>query len=75
MISPDDTTFEYLRNKPNMENIDNEIEEWKKLKSDDEAVFNRSLKLDASKMSPQVSWGTSPGMVSGIDNKVPNPKI
>ena len=74
MISPDDTTFEYLRNKPNMENIDNEIEEWKKLKSDDEAVFNRSLKLDASKMSPQVSWGTSPGMVSGIDNKVPNPK-
>ena len=74
MISPDNTTFEYLRNKPNMENIDNEIEEWKKLKSDDEAVFDRSLRLDASKMSPQVSWGTSPGMVSGIDDKVPNPK-
>ena len=63
MIGPDDTTFEYLRNKPNMENIDNEIEEWKKLKSDDEAVFNRSLKLDASKMSPQVSWGTSLSLI------------
>ena len=43
MISPDNTTFEYLRNKPNMENIDNEIQEWKKLKSDDEAVFDLSL--------------------------------
>ena len=74
MISPDEITFEYLRNKPNMENIDNEIVEWKKLKSDDDAVFDRSLKLDASKMSPQVSWGTSPGMVSGINNKIPNPK-
>ena len=74
MISPDEITFEYLRNKPNMENIDNEIVEWKKLKSDNDAVFDRYLKLDASKMSPQVSWGTSPGMVSGINNKIPNPK-
>ncbi len=73
MISPDEITCEYLKDKPNMNNLKEMKKEWLEFASDEGATFDKTLSLDASKMSPQVSWGTSPGMVSGIDTRVPNP--
>ena len=77
MISPDKTTIDYLRDKPRIkleENLDTLMKEWLKLASEEGASFDKTLILDASKIAPQVSWGTSPGMVTGVNNKVPNPK-
>ena len=73
MISPDEITCEYLKDKPNMNNLKEMKKEWLEFASDEGASFDKTLSLDASKMSPQVSWGTSPGMVSGVDTRVPNP--
>ena len=77
MISPDQITFDYLKDKPrfkNLENFPSLIKEWQNLATEEGARFDKSISMDASEISPQVSWGTSPGMVSGIDSKVPNPK-
>ena len=77
MISPDKTTIDYLRDKPRIKlekNLDTLMKEWLELASDEGASFDKTLILDASKIAPQVSWGTSPGMVTGVNNKVPNPK-
>ena len=76
MISPDDTTLEYLKNKPrikSLENLDLLMKGWKELASDNNAQFDKKINLDATKIAPQVSWGTSPGMVAGINNRIPNP--
>ena len=77
MISPDQTTINYLKERPrikNLENLELLIDEWKNLASDKGSEFDKKIILNANDMAPQVSWGTSPGMVSGIDSKVPNPK-
>ena len=77
MISPDETTIEYLKNKPrikSLDNLDSLMKEWRGLASDSESTFDKTLVLDATKIAPQVSWGTSPGMVTGINDRVPNPK-
>ena len=77
MISPDEITLNYLRYKPrikSLDNLDSLMSEWRKLASDEGCVFDKKLLLDAAKIAPQVSWGTSPGMVSSVDSKVPNPK-
>ena len=77
MISPDQTTINYLKERPrikNLENLELLIDEWKNLASDKGSEFDKKIILNADNMAPQVSWGTSPGMVSGIDSKVPNPK-
>ena len=77
MISPDQTTIDYLKERPrikNLENLELLIDEWKNLASDKGSEFDKKIILNADDMAPQVSWGTSPGMVSGIDSKVPDPK-
>ena len=77
MISPDQTTINYLKERPrikNLENLELLIDEWKNLASDKGSEFDKKIILNADDMAPQVSWGTSPGMVSGIDSKVPDPK-
>ena len=77
MISPDETTMEYLKDKPrikSLDNLDSLMKEWRSLASDNESAFDKTLVLDAAKIAPQVSWGTSPGMVTGINDRVPNPK-
>jgi len=77
MISPDQTTINYLKERPrikNLENLELLIDEWRNLASDKGSEFDKKIILNADDMAPQVSWGTSPGMVSGIDSKVPNPK-
>lgn len=76
MIAPDETTFAYLKGRnhaPKGADWDRAVEEWKKLKTDDGAKFDRELTIDASKLTPYVSWGTSPGMVAPITAVVPDP--
>ena len=76
MISPDEKTFEYLKGRPYMpkgKELNIKLDDWKTLATERDAQFDRSISLDASKMAPQVSWGTNPGMVVGIDGRVPSP--
>ena len=76
MIAPDETTFEYLRGReyaPKGEEFDRAVERWKKLRTDEGAVFDKVVELDISTLAPQVTWGTSPGMGTDITSVVPNP--
>jgi len=76
MIAPDETTIEYISSgdrphAPKGEALEKAIAFWKTLKSDDDAVFDREVTIDTSTLAPQISWGTSPGMVVDIDGCVP----
>jgi 3-isopropylmalate/(R)-2-methylmalate dehydratase large subunit len=74
MIAPDDTTFDYLHGRervPQGPDWDAALKRWQALQSDDDAVFDRSVDIDAATLSPMVTFGTNPGMVVGIDDPVP----
>jgi len=74
MIAPDDTTFDYLKGReraPQGAAWDAAVARWRKLRTDDDASFDRSVHLDAGSLQPMVTFGTNPGMVVGIDNPVP----
>jgi 3-isopropylmalate/(R)-2-methylmalate dehydratase large subunit len=76
MIAPDEKTFEYLEGRPYApkgKDFEQAVGMWKELRTDDEANFDKKIVLDASKMAPQVSWGTSPGMVTDVTGVVPDP--
>ena len=76
MIAPDIVTFEYLRNKPQApkENAFNlKVQEWKEIKTDQGASFDKEVNIDASTIEPMVTWGTNPGMVMSINEKIPYP--
>jgi 3-isopropylmalate/(R)-2-methylmalate dehydratase large subunit len=76
MIAPDETTFNYLKGRrfaPQGEAWDQAVAEWSKLPTDPGARFDRELVIDASKLVPYVSWGTSPGMVAPVTAAVPDP--
>ncbi|MDQ6838328.1 MAG: 3-isopropylmalate dehydratase large subunit [Actinomycetota bacterium] len=76
MISPDDTTFAYLQGRPHApqgEAWDRAVEDWRALRSDEAAVFDKTVTIDASTLTPQVSWGTNPGQVVPIGSSVPDP--
>ena len=76
LIAPDEKTFEYLRERqyaPQGEAFEQSISEWKKLVSDEGAVYDRVVEFDADSLIPQVTWGTSPGMGAGITDTVPVP--
>jgi 3-isopropylmalate/(R)-2-methylmalate dehydratase large subunit len=76
LIAPDDTTFEYLRGRdhaPSGDAWDEAVERWRALASDDDATFDREVTLDAAEIRPHVSWGTNPGQVVTIDDRVPQP--
>jgi 3-isopropylmalate/(R)-2-methylmalate dehydratase large subunit len=77
MIAPDEKTFEYLKGRrysPKGANWDKAVAYWKTLHSDADAKFDKVIKIDAAKIKPQVTWGTSPGQVTDIDAKVPDPE-
>ena len=77
MIAVDDKTIDYVRDRPlapEGEMLNDAIDYWQTLQSDDDAVFDNEISLDAAQLKPQVSWGTSPEMVASVDGKVPNPK-
>jgi 3-isopropylmalate/(R)-2-methylmalate dehydratase large subunit len=73
MIAPDDTTFEWVAGReaaPDPLPLD----EWRALRSDEGATFDREVEIDASELSPQVTWGTNPGMVTDVTAAVPEPR-
>ncbi len=76
LIAPDDTTFEYLRgraNAPAGDVWDAAVADWRSLVTDDGAVWDEEVVIDAATITPQVTWGTNPGQVTGIDAAVPSP--
>lgn len=78
MIPPDDTTFDYLAQKerifaPKGEAFDRAVEFWKSLGSEDGAKFHKKVTIHCNDLVPQITWGTSPGMVIGIDQAIPDP--
>ncbi|MFO7909554.1 MAG: aconitase family protein, partial [Halomonas sp.] len=77
MIAVDDTTIDYIANRPYAptgEQWEAAVADWRNLVSDPEAEFDNVVTLDAAEIEPQVSWGTSPEMVTGISGQVPDPE-
>ena len=77
MVAPDQTTFEYIKGKPfspSGDQFDKALNTWNSLKSDTDAVFDNEFIFSSEQILPQVTWGTSPEMVSSINEKVPEPK-
>ncbi|WP_035347856.1 3-isopropylmalate dehydratase large subunit [Edaphobacter aggregans] len=75
MIAPDETTFAYLKGRrfsPKGTAWDEAVAHWRTLPSDEGAVFDRELHIDAATLAPNVTWGTSPGMHATIEGKVPS---
>ncbi|HER35336.1 MAG: 3-isopropylmalate dehydratase large subunit [Halothiobacillaceae bacterium] len=76
MVAVDEKTVDYFRDKPfapTGEMFERAAEYWRTLKSDPDAVFDKVVTLDGSKIEPQVSWGTSPEMVGPVNGRVPDP--
>ncbi len=74
MIAPDDTTYAYLEGRPGLpQDFDDAVERWRALRTDAGAGFDREVKLDATAISPMVTWGTTPGMVVEVTDEVPDP--
>ncbi len=76
MIAPDATTFAYLQGRrfsPQGPAWDEAVAHWTTFTTDEGATFDRELHIDAATLAPRVTWGTSPGMVTGIDATVPLP--
>ena len=77
MVAPDAKTYEYIKNKPMSpkgEAYDKALEAWKLLPSDEGAVFDKVINIEASLLEPHLTWGTSPEDVLSINDVVPNPK-
>lgn len=76
LVAPDETTFAFLRDRPGMpQGADWEAETafWKSLRTDEDAVFDHEVVLDAAELSPYVSWGTHPGQSVPLHDTVPDP--
>jgi len=76
MIAPDETTFSYIEGRPYApqgREFERAKSAWKKLPSDPDAPFDKVVDMEIDSMRPQVTWGTSPGMVTDIDGRVPDP--
>jgi 3-isopropylmalate/(R)-2-methylmalate dehydratase large subunit len=76
MVAPDDTAVAFLHGRPRApqgKDWERALAFWKTLPSDPDAVFDREVRLDVSRLVPQVTWGTNPGMVTGVDGRVPDP--
>jgi len=75
MIAPDETTFEYMRGRPGVpEDFDVAVARWSELPSDEGASFDTEVEIDAAEISPMVTWGTTPGMVVQVTDRVPDPE-
>ncbi len=74
MVAPDETTFDYVKGReyaPSGEAWDDAVAYWKTLYSEDGAKFDSVVELNAADIAPQVTWGTNPGQVIGVDTPVP----
>ena len=77
LVSVDDKTIDYIKKHSSLEaNLMNDaIKKWKNLRTDKEAIFDKEIDIDVSKINPQVSWGTSPEMVIDFNEKIPSSLI
>ena len=76
MVAPDDTTFAYIKGRPMAPKgalWDQAVAAWRQLHTDAGATYDAVVELRAETIAPQVTWGTSPGMVTGVDGTVPDP--
>ncbi len=76
MVAPDEKTFAYVEGRPFAPRAgqwEQAVAAWRELRSDDDAVFDQVVVLDATTITPQVTWGTSPEMVLPVDASVPDP--
>jgi len=76
LIAPDEKTYAYLKDRPKApkgEAWDRAVAYWESLKTDDGAVFDKEIRLDAANLPPIVSWGTSPEDVISVTGEVPDP--
>jgi 3-isopropylmalate/(R)-2-methylmalate dehydratase large subunit len=77
MIAPDQTTFDYIEGRPEAPSgadWDAAVEHWKSLRTDDDAEYDKEIVLDASEMTPFVTWGTNPGQGVPLGGAVPAPE-
>jgi len=75
MVAPDQVTFDFLQGRPMApagEAWDRAVAFWKTLRTDEGAHFDQRVEIDATRIEPSVTWGTNPGMVIGIRDRVPN---
>ena len=75
MIAPDQTTFDYLRGRefvPKGEEWEKAVERWSKLRSDEDAVFDKEITFDAADIEPMITYGTNPGMGIAVNGKIPS---
>jgi 3-isopropylmalate/(R)-2-methylmalate dehydratase large subunit len=76
MIAPDDVTFSYLEGRPHAPTgkaWEQALDDWRSLATDDGAAFDKEVELDASALTPHVSWGTNPAQVVALGDAVPSP--
>jgi 3-isopropylmalate/(R)-2-methylmalate dehydratase large subunit len=76
LIAPDQTTFDYIEGRPEApkgSDWDAAVAHWKTLVTDDDATFDKEIELDASEMTPFVTWGTNPGQGVQLGANVPSP--
>ncbi|MCW2897967.1 MAG: 3-isopropylmalate dehydratase, large subunit [Streptosporangiaceae bacterium] len=76
MIAPDETTFAYLEGRPHAPSgpdWESAKEHWRSLRTDDDAIFDKEILIDASELSPFVTWGTNPGQGVPLGAAVPSP--
>jgi 3-isopropylmalate/(R)-2-methylmalate dehydratase large subunit len=74
MIAPDETTFEWIEGKPAAPaDMGRAAAEWRALRTEEGASFDREIEVDASALTPQVTWGTTPSMVTSVTGAVPDP--
>ncbi len=76
MIAPDQTTFDYLKGRehaPKGADWAAAVESWSALRTDEGATFDKTVVLDAAELAPHVTWGTNPGMVVPVTERVPDP--
>lgn len=77
MVAPDEKTVAYIKGRPlapKGDLLEQAVRAWRQLKTDADAKYDRTVVLEAEQIAPQVSWGTSPGMVVGVDQRVPDPR-
>jgi 3-isopropylmalate/(R)-2-methylmalate dehydratase large subunit len=77
IVAPDEATFEYLtgrRYAPTGERWERAVAAWRGLVSDEDAVFDREIEIDAGEVAPQITWGTSPAHTMPLDGTIPDPE-
>ena len=77
LIAPDDKTFDYIRGRPHAptgKHWDKAVTSWTQLQSDEDAVFDREINIDAAQIPPLVTWGTSPEDTVPVNGRVPDPQ-